>query len=73
MKRLKILGWSNFGLFWLILPFWIKYPSTLTLAILCIPVVITIVLMITSNLERTVNRDWLKNVRRKKLKKLNRI
>lgn len=73
MKKLKYLGWLNFLLFWILLPFWIKYPSTLTLCLMMIPVAITIGLFLLMRVKTSPNLNWKKNLRRKKLKKINRI
>jgi len=71
MKKLKYLGWLNFLLFWILLYFWVSYPSTLTLCIMMIPVAITFVLGLLMTREINPNFNWKKDLRRRKLKRLN--
>lgn len=71
--KLKYLGWLNFLLFWILLYFWINYPSTLTLCIIMIPVGITIILFLFFSRETSPNLNWKRNLRKQKIKKLNNV
>lgn len=73
-KKLRYFGWGNFALFWVFLYFWVTYPSNTTLFLMMIPVSISIILgLFLGQLVKEINYEWLRNLRKKKIKKLNKV